>query len=82
MSLKEKLDEIKAGAAKRVPEDMFATMGQATQDLRASGIMDGVIKPGTKLPAFSLENAAGAQIDSSGLFTQGAVVLTIFRGSW
>ena len=59
MSLEEKLAEIRAAGAKRVPEDKRAIMGKATADLRESGIMDGVIKVGDTLPPFSLSNADG-----------------------
>jgi hypothetical protein len=82
MSLAEKLEAIRAGGAKRIPEEMRAVMGRATQDLRESGIMDGVPKPGDALPEFSLANADGAPVTSAQLLSQGAVVLTVFRGSW
>ena len=82
MSLAEKLAEIKAGGAKRIPEDKRAVMGRAVQDLRASGIMDGVIKVGDRLPAFALDNTLGEAVASSDLLARGPVVLTVFRGNW
>ena len=82
MSLAEKLNEIKEGAQKRIPSDRFEIMLRATRDLRASGIMDGVLKVGDRLPDFELKNAEGASVRSSDLLSQGAVVLTVFRGSW
>ena len=82
MSLAEKLNEIKEGAQKRIPPDRFAIMLRATKDLRASGIMDGVLKVGDRLPDFELKNAEGDIVRSSELLSQGAVVLTVFRGSW
>jgi len=82
MTLAEKLDQIRDGSAKRIPADKLAIMHRATADLRASGIMDHVIKPGAKLPPFMLRNAHGQEVGSPDLLKKGAVVLTVFRGSW
>ncbi len=82
MSLEDKLAEIRAAGAKRIPEDKRAIMGRATQELRDSGIMDGVIRVGDTLPAFSLANAHGEVVSSADLLAKGAVVLTVFRGHW
>ena len=82
MSLAEKLDAIRAAGSKRIPDDKRAIMGQATADLRESGILDGVPKVGDRLPDFSLMNAQGVEIHSENLLSQGAVVLTVFRGVW
>ncbi len=82
MRLEEKLAEIRAASAKRIPEDKRAVMGRATQDLRESGVMDGVVTVGDTLPAFSLANAAGETVTSADLLAKGAVVLTVFRGHW
>ena len=82
MSLQAKLDEIKQGAMKRIPPDTLKAMLAATDTLRASGIMDGVIQPGTKLPPFALTNQNGEEIRSADLLARGAVVLTVFRGHW
>ncbi len=82
MSLEEKLAAIRAGGAKRVPEEKRAIMRGATQDLRDSGILDGVATVGDPLPEFALRNTQGQVVRSSALLSQGAVVLTVFRGSW
>ena len=82
MSLAEKLDALREGAKKRVPEKKRAVMGQATADLRASGILDRAAAVGSRLPGFSLTNAGGRMVQSADLLAMGAVVLTVFRGSW
>ena len=82
MNLHEKLTQIREGAKSKIPSDKLAVMHKATDDLRASGILKGVVKVGDKLPAFALTNARGAIITSEALFGMGAVVLTIFRGHW
>jgi hypothetical protein len=82
MSLSQKLTEISDGAVKRIPPDKLAVMQRATADLRASGILDGVIKVGDTLPSFQLTNMRGASVSSQSLLGKGAVVLTVFRGHW
>ena len=81
-TLGEQLQTIRDGAKKRIPEDKAALMHRATADLRASGILDTAIKAGSPLPAFSLTNARGDTVQSADLLAKGAVVITVFRGSW
>ena len=82
MSLAAQLHTIHEGGKKRIPAEKRAIMERATNDLRDSGIMDRVIKVGDPLPAFALKNAEGIEVRSTELLSQGAVVLTAFRGSW
>lgn len=82
MSLEDKLAQLRAASAERIPPEKRAVMVQATKDLRESGIMDRVIKVGDPLPAFALKNAAGVEVTSNDLLAKGTVVLTIFRGHW
>lgn len=82
MSLEEQLAKIREAGAARMPEEVRATMGKATQDLRESGIMDNVIKVGDTLPAFSLKNTDGVDVSSAALLKEGNLVLTVFRGHW
>ena len=69
--LAERLDTIRQGADKRIPPDKRAIMHRATDDLRASGILDGVIKVGDPLPAFALKNAFGQEVRWSSLSLTG-----------
>jgi hypothetical protein len=80
--LAERLARIQDGANKRIPPDKRAIMHRATDDLRASGIMDGVIKVGDRLPDFALKNSHGQEVRSADLLANGPLVLTVFRGSW
>ena len=82
MPLAERLAAIRQGADKRIPADRRAIMHRATDNLRASGIMDYVIKVGDPLPPFDLKNAFGRGVRSSELLARGPLVLTVFRGSW
>ena len=69
--LAERLETIRQGADKRIPPDKRAIMHRATADLRASDIMDRVIKVGDPLPAFALTNAFGQEVHSSDLLAKG-----------
>jgi hypothetical protein len=82
MSLAERLDTIRAGAVTRVPAEQRAVMAGATEALRNSGIMAGVIKQGDRLPDFTLANARGETVRAADLLARGPLVLTVFRGSW
>jgi hypothetical protein len=82
MSLAETLAAIRDASAKRIPAERAAVMHRATEELRTSGIMDGVIKIGDRLPAFALPNAYGQQVTSADLLAKGPLVLTFYRGSW
>ena len=82
MALEDTLRGIREASAKRIPADKAAIMHRATEELRASGIMDRVIKTGDPLPSFSLPNAYGRNVRSADLLAKGPLVLTFFRGSW
>ena len=82
MTLEDTLRGIREASAKRIPADRAAVMHRATAELRTSGIMDRVIKPGHKLPPFALPNAHGQEVRSADLLARGPMVLTFFRGAW
>ena len=82
MNLAKKLDDIRDASSKRIPAEKLAVMHRRTDELRKSGIMDRVIRPGDRLPPFALPNQNSAIINSDDLLSTGAVVLTVFRGHW
>lgn len=82
MSLTEKLADISQQSAKRIPADTAAIMARATNDLRNSGILDGVIKIGQEMPGFTLRNQSRTPRSSALLHKGGPLVLSVFRGSW
>lgn len=55
MSLGEKLRAINDGAKKGILADRLAIMHRATDELRASGIMDRVLKVGARVEAVQRE---------------------------
>ena len=80
--LKDKLNEMKAASAAKIPPETLAIMAKAKQDLAASGIMDRALKVGDKLPDFTLADAQGQQVSLAELRRQGPVMITIYRGVW
>lgn len=82
MTLQQKLSEMKQQAAKRLPADTLSEMLAATDELRDSGIMNGVIKVGNLLPGFELKNQEGKAISSEKLLTKEKLVIVVFRGHW
>jgi hypothetical protein len=82
MSLEEKLAAIREMAKTRQPPEVRAVMHQTTEDLRASGIMDRVVKIGAPAPDFTLPNVAGQPVSLAALRARGPVVLSFYRGRW
>jgi hypothetical protein len=80
--LDEKLAATRAASAGRLPPELRAIMERATADMRTSGILDGVIKPGARAPAFSLADQNGQMLALGGLLATGAILLSVFRGFW
>ncbi|MFQ5704241.1 MAG: hypothetical protein ACE5HT_09485 [Gemmatimonadales bacterium] len=82
MGLTEQLQKIRDGSAERIPAESLAIMHRATENLRASGIVDRVLKVGDSLPPFELANANGEMVRSGDLLAKGPLVVTFFRGKW
>ena len=82
MSLQEKLDQIRASMAARIPADLQEVMHRAVEDLRASGIADRLLKVGETAPDFDLADTTGQPVRSAGLLARGPLVVTFYRGFW
>jgi hypothetical protein len=82
VSLEEKLAATRAASASRIPPERAAIMHRATEDLRKSGILDRIVKAGSRMPAFDLDNHDGRRVSSEDLLAGGPLVLSFFRGSW
>ena len=82
MSLEDKLAAVRGASASRMPAESLAIMRRATDDLRASGILDRVIKPGVQAPDFTLNDQNGNAVALSALTARGPVVMSVFRGFW
>ena len=82
MTLEAKLAATREASAKRIPPELQAIMHAATERLRNSGILDRVIKPGAKAPAFTLNDQNGNAVALTSLLATGPVVISVFRGFW
>lgn len=82
MSLEAKLAAVREASAKRIPPERLAIMHDATEQLRHSGILDQVIKPGTPAPDFTLNDQNSTPLTLSALTARGPVLMSVFRGFW
>jgi hypothetical protein len=82
MSLQEKLDAHKAKSGASRPPEVRAALQRGTEELRASGILERVLKVGARAPEFSLPNQDGVSVSTAALLGRGPLVLTFYRGHW
>lgn len=82
MALKEKLDAIREASKTRIPPEVRSIMESSVAALRASGMMDRVVKVGQPAPEFTLPDATGREVSLAGLRARGSVVLSFYRGRW
>ena len=82
MSLQERLDVIRAAAKTRIPPEAHAVMQRSIDDLRASGIMSGIVHVGQPAPDFALPNDSGQPVALGNMLARGPVVLSFYRGRW
>ena len=82
MALEDTLRGIREASAKRIPADRAAIMHRASEELRASGILDRVIKPGAQAPDFTLDDQNGSPVTLSAVTARGPVLISVFRGFW
>jgi peroxiredoxin len=81
-TLKDKIDSYNAAKLQKVPADILATMAQATEELKRSGIEEGALKTGDTMPDFELPNQHGERRRLSDYLAKSPVVLNIYRGGW
>lgn len=84
MTLKERLDELKAKsqANPRISPEARAIMQRSIEDLRKSGIVDRVVRVGDRAPDFTLPDSGGKLVSLGELLARGPAVLSFFRGRW
>ena len=82
MTLESKLAAVREASSKRIPPERAAIMHGATTRLRNSGILERVLKPGTKAPDFTLNDQNGSSHTLSALLASGPVLISVFRGFW
>ncbi len=80
--LKDKLTELKVAAAAKIPPAVMQVMQQSRSTLKESDILSKTIKPGDRIPDFSLTDGQGVQVDMATLRAQGPLVISLYRGIW
>ena len=81
-TLQEKLDTMREMSKTRIPPDARTIMQRSIDELRASGIMNGITRVGQPAPDFTLPNAGGRPVGLGELRGRGPVVLSFYRGRW
>lgn len=81
-TLATRLAEIREGAIERIPVEIRRTMKEATEELKASGLEEGVVGPGTEAPLFGRPDPEGTTVRLESLLRRGPVILSFFRGRW
>lgn len=81
-SLASRLDRIRESFAERAPAEAREIMQRHTQELRDSGVMEQLPRPGDRLAPFSLTDTDGAVVTSDQLLDAGPVIVTFYRGVW
>jgi hypothetical protein len=81
-TLKQRLDRIRESFESQAPADALAIMHRATDDLRDSGIMDGIPAVGSTLPPFEMQDTDGNTVRSVELLGKGPLIATFYRGVW
>ncbi len=81
-SLAEQLAEFKAGFKTRAAPERVATMEQATQELRNSGIEKTALQVGQAAPSLTLPNAVSKPIALASLWAHGPLIVVFYRGGW
>jgi peroxiredoxin len=82
MSLKQQLEEYRAGWYNRVPAERQAIMQRHIEQLREGEISRTMLKVGDRAPAIVLGNAKGETVDVGALLRRGPVIVTFYRGGW
>ena len=81
-ALKETIAAYDAATQEKVPAEILATMDQATQELKRSGIEDRALRTSDTVPDFELPNQHGERRRLSDYLAKSPVVLNIYRGGW
>ena len=82
MNLTQELNAFKTKFKANQPEEIKTVMAEAATDLINTQLAEKSLSTGDKMPNFSLPNAVGKEVTLESLLTQGAVVISFYRGGW
>ncbi|NIJ46138.1 peroxiredoxin [Wenyingzhuangia heitensis] len=82
MNLTEQLANKKQESASKIPQEIYAKMSKATQDLIDKNISNNTPKKGDKITDFKLPNSNGTTVHLSEILSKGKAVISFYRGGW
>jgi hypothetical protein len=82
MTLQEKLTAMKEESLAKMPPEVSSILKEETANLVNSGVADNAIKPGERLPEFSLPDENGNIVSSNELLAKGPLAVCFYRGVW
>jgi peroxiredoxin len=82
VTIHEQSQQLKAGAAERLPADVVEAFDRSIRDLLDQGIPTDTIKVGDRLDSFTLSDASGTPVGLDQLVEEGPVVVVFYRGGW
>ena len=65
--LQDELNRMREASTSKMPSDVVSLIHRSTDELRATGILDGVLKPGDAAPAFELMSNAREAVSLASL---------------
>lgn len=81
-TLAQELAAYKAGFIARVDPGRVATIEDANEALRATGIERSALQVGAQAPDITLPDALGRPVRLADLWAQGPLVIVFYRGGW
>jgi len=81
-SLKARLDQIKEGFVQQASKETQAIVARATEELRASRILERIPAVGDPMPPFALPASDGRVVRSADLLARGPLIVSFYRGAW
>ena len=82
MALAAQLTSVYEHFSQAAPKPALDLIAGVTSDFQASYKPSSAIQVGDSLPEFRLSDAAGKEVSSADLLTQGPLLIAFYRGSW
>jgi peroxiredoxin len=80
--LSERIADFQVRLAKMAPPEVVTGLSTEIEAMVQQNPGATALRPGARVPAFSLPNAAGGETSLAAVLAKGAVVITFYRGAW
>ncbi|AWG00986.1 redoxin domain-containing protein [Clavibacter michiganensis] len=81
-TIRAQIADFDRGFAEQIGPDLSAVFAAEQEALRAEGVPDGAVAPGDALPAATLVDPDGADVDLHAALGPGPAVVVLYRGAW